>query len=75
MQQVVLPSGRSAEEIFDTVLRLADGPTLVVGLGNIGGLGLELARLFQSRGTRGDRSAGAVGTPYEGAVESDSWNC
>ena len=75
MRRVVLPRGRNAAEVFETVLQLADGATLVVGLGNIGGLGLELVRLFQSRGTGSGDPRGAVSVPQARQMESDSWNC
>ena len=75
MRRVVLPRVRNAEEIFDAVLQLADGATLVVGLGNIGGLGLELVQLFRSRGTSGRGPGNAVCAPPASVMESDSWNC
>ena len=76
MGRVVLPRGRTAEEIFATLLGLAGGATLVVGLGNIGGLGLELVRLFQSRGALGRNGRSSTGCASQPrALESDSWNC
>jgi poly-gamma-glutamate synthase PgsB/CapB len=76
MRRVVLARGQSAEEIFANLLTLAAGATLVVGLGNIGGLGLELVRLFQSRAARGGNGrSSAVCIPPQRRLESDSWNC
>ncbi|MEO0324649.1 MAG: poly-gamma-glutamate synthase PgsB [Myxococcota bacterium] len=39
-------------EVFERVIEHCGDATLVVGLGNIGGLGLELVRLFRNRATR-----------------------
>jgi poly-gamma-glutamate synthase PgsB/CapB len=76
MRRVVLPRGRNAEEIFSTLLGLAVGPTLVVGLGNIAGPGLELIRLFQSRRAHGSGGrSSTAGTAQTRQAESDSWNC
>jgi len=76
MRRVVLARGRSAEEIFADLRALADGATLVVGLGNIGGLGLELVKLFQSRGARGGNGrSSAASIPQAHRLESDLWNC
>ena len=76
MQRVVIPGGRSAEEIFATLLGLAGHRTLVVGLGNIGGLGLEMVQLFDSRGVPvGNDRSSPVCVPEARQTESDSWNC
>ncbi|HTU25759.1 MAG TPA: poly-gamma-glutamate synthase PgsB [Pirellulales bacterium] len=50
MQRVVLAPEQTAEAIFDTLIELAAPTTLIVGLGNIGGLGLELIEHVRSLG-------------------------
>ncbi|HEX4144869.1 MAG TPA: poly-gamma-glutamate synthase PgsB [Pirellulales bacterium] len=76
MRRVVIPQGRGAEDVLATLLDLTDGATLVVGLGNIGGLGLEVVRLLDSRGARcGNGRSSAVATARARGSESDSWNC
>lgn len=39
----------NAHEVFEQLIEQCDARTLIVGLGNIGGLGLELVRLFRNR--------------------------
>jgi len=41
--------GQSVADVFEHVIGLVDRPTLVMGLGNIGGQGLELVRYFKNR--------------------------
>lgn len=41
---------RNARELFETLVGLADGGALVVGLCNIGGEGLDLVQLIRNRG-------------------------
>jgi len=48
--QITMAEGSSAESIFETVLELAGSSTLVVGMGNAGNGGLELARYLVRRG-------------------------
>ena len=48
--QIVTVEGASAEQIFEAVVELVDDAAMVMGLGNIGGPGLELVRLFRNRG-------------------------
>ena len=43
--------GRSVEEVFETVLELVGAAALVMGMGNIGGPGLEVVRYFRNRAT------------------------
>ena len=43
--------GRREDEIFESVIGLAGESALVMGLGNIGGQGLDLAQYFQNRST------------------------
>jgi gamma-polyglutamate synthase len=49
MRKVVTVSGDGAHEILAAVTRLAGATTLVVGLGNIGGAGLELVQVLQNQ--------------------------
>jgi gamma-polyglutamate synthase len=49
MQRVVFAENRRVEEIFETVLELAGPSALVMGMGNIGGPGLEVVRFFRNR--------------------------
>lgn len=42
--------GRNAEEVFQEVVALTDDRALVIGIGNIVGLGEEIARSFTNRG-------------------------
>lgn len=46
---VVNAEGTSATQAFERIIEMCEAKTLVVGLGNIGGLGLELVRLFRNR--------------------------
>lgn len=41
--------GDDARECFERIVELCGDETLIVGLGNIGGIGLELVRLFRNR--------------------------
>ena len=49
MQRVVFAESRRVEEIFESILELAGRQTLVMGMGNIGGAGLEVVRYFRNR--------------------------
>ena len=40
---------RRVDEIFETVVELAGDSALVMGMANIGGVGLELVRYFANR--------------------------
>lgn len=43
--------GLDARDAFERIVDVASSRAVLVGLGNIGGLGLDLARLFRNRGT------------------------
>ncbi|MFK7991391.1 MAG: poly-gamma-glutamate synthase PgsB [Sandaracinaceae bacterium] len=45
--------GLDARDVFERLIELSDEATLMVGLGNIGGLGLGLVRLFRNRSVPG----------------------
>jgi len=46
---VVNAEGIAARAAFERIVELCGSRTLIVGLGNIGGLGLDLVRLFRNR--------------------------
>lgn len=48
--QLVTAEGASVDRIFELVVEQVEEAALVVGLGNIGGPGLDLVRLFRNRG-------------------------
>jgi poly-gamma-glutamate synthase PgsB/CapB len=45
----VFAEGQSVEEVFERIIGLVGSSALVMGMGNIGGSGLELARYFNNR--------------------------
>jgi len=47
--QVINAEGLDAREVFERLVEACGAQTLLVGLGNIGGLGLDLVRLFRNR--------------------------
>lgn len=47
--RLVFAEGTSIDEIFERLVSLVDGSALIVGMGNVGGHGLELARHFKNR--------------------------
>lgn len=47
--RLVFAEGLTTEEIFERLVSLVDGSALLMGMGNVGGLGLELARHFKNR--------------------------
>jgi hypothetical protein len=49
MQKVILAENRRVDEIFESIVELAGRSTLVMGMGNIGGPGLEVVRYFRNR--------------------------
>lgn len=51
MQKVVFAENRRVEEIFEAILEQTGRSALVMGMGNIGGPGLEVIRYFQNRST------------------------
>jgi len=53
--RVVIAEDETAREVFERIVEQCGPKTIVVGLGNIGGLGLELVRLFRNRAEPGLR--------------------
>jgi gamma-polyglutamate synthase len=49
MQKVIFVENRRVEEIFEAIVELVDRSALVMGMGNIGGPGLEVVRFFRNR--------------------------
>ena len=49
MQKVLFAENRRVEEIFESIVELTGRETLVMGMGNIGGPGLEVVRYFRNR--------------------------
>lgn len=47
--RLVFAEGLVTEEIFERLVSLVEGSALLMGMGNVGGLGLELARHFKNR--------------------------
>ncbi|HET6343464.1 MAG TPA: poly-gamma-glutamate synthase PgsB [Myxococcota bacterium] len=47
--RLVFVEGQRVEEIFEVLLNLVDTSAMIMGLGNIGGLGLDLVRYFRNR--------------------------
>jgi len=47
--RLVFAEGLNTEEIFERLVSLVEGSALLMGMGNVGGLGLELARHFKNR--------------------------
>ncbi len=47
--RLVFAEGLAVEEIFERVVSLVAGSALIMGMGNVGGNGLELARHFSNR--------------------------
>jgi poly-gamma-glutamate synthase PgsB/CapB len=50
--KIVNLGGRPAEEVFGKILELAAGRTIVVGVGNIGGVGTRILSMFRERSVR-----------------------
>lgn len=50
--RLVIVEQESVEEIFETIVSLVDSSAMIMGLGNIGGQGLNLVRYFRNRSTR-----------------------
>ena len=46
---MVVAEGESPAELFETLIDLAGQSALIVGMGNIGDNGLEIARFFRNR--------------------------
>ena len=49
MQKVVFAENRRVDEIFELIVERTGRSTLVMGMGNIGGPGLEVVRYFRNR--------------------------
>ena len=47
--KLALMEGRRVEDIFETIVDFSDRKSLVMGMANIGGLGLDVARYFSNR--------------------------
>jgi|SRR6187399_715175 len=47
--RLVFAEGLTTEEIFERLVSLVEGSALLMGMGNVGGLGLELVRHFKNR--------------------------
>lgn len=60
MQKVVFAENRRVEEIFEAILEHSGRSALVMGMGNIGGPGLEVVRYFQNRSILEEPSAAIV---------------
>lgn len=54
--RMILADHRRADEVFEMIVDMSEGSALVMGLGNIGGPGLDLARYFRNRAIRRPRS-------------------
>jgi hypothetical protein len=39
-------------EVFETIVSIVGKQTLIIGMGNVAGFGLDLARYFANRGDR-----------------------
>lgn len=48
-RKLVLADGQPVEEIFETVISLVERSALVMGMGNIGGVGLPVVQYFRNR--------------------------
>lgn len=49
LENLIFADEESAEPIFERIVDVAGPSALIVGLGNIGGMGLELVRFFKNR--------------------------
>jgi poly-gamma-glutamate synthase PgsB/CapB len=47
--KLLVVEGRRVDEIFESVIALVDRSALIMGMGNIGGHGLDLVRYFKNR--------------------------
>jgi poly-gamma-glutamate synthase PgsB/CapB len=48
---IEMAEGRSAEDIFEMIVELSGRRSLVMGMANIGGIGLDVVRFFANRST------------------------
>ena len=51
--RITYAEDRRIEEIFEVIIDLAGNSALIIGIANIGGQGLELARFFKNRSVPG----------------------
>lgn len=58
--RIVFAEGRRVDEIFELVLERCGDRTLVMGMGNIGGPGLDLVRHFRNRSRPGGAASAAA---------------
>ena len=49
MHKVVFVENRRVDEIFEAIVELVGRSALVMGMGNIGGPGLDVVRFFRNR--------------------------
>ncbi len=49
--KLVFAEDRKADEIFERIIELSGGSALVMGMANIGGIGLDVVRYFANRST------------------------
>ena len=48
-QNIVLAEGQSASQVFETIIENSDQKAFIMGMGNIGGVGLEIIQYFKNR--------------------------
>ncbi len=70
--QLVYAEGMSTDRLFETILGLCGHRTMIMGLGNIGGGGLELAAYFRNRRVLDEGDVAPVATPPEGGAKDKS---
>jgi poly-gamma-glutamate synthase PgsB/CapB len=59
--RLVFVEDAKVDQIFETIVSLVGRSALVMGMGNIGGHGLELGRYFRNRSVPGSERAPAIG--------------
>ncbi len=47
--QMIIADSTRTEDLFETIVSHCGATSLIVGMGNIGGLGLSLVRFFKNR--------------------------
>ena len=70
MSRVVNAESSDAREVFERLIEACGERTLLVGLGNIGGLGLDLVRLFRNRAVPGVRRVAGPSATEPSLTES-----
>jgi poly-gamma-glutamate synthase PgsB/CapB len=50
--KLVFAEDQDVAEVFETIVSLVGKQTLIIGMGNVAGIGLDLARYFANRGDR-----------------------